>query len=60
MAKEPKAKQLPTLEISLDIPDDTPEDKVRELVKQTVLRADMTHRAYGGHGLKVVKVETSA
>ena len=50
----------PALEITLEFPADTPPEKVQDLVNQAALRADMTHRSLGGHGLKVVKVETSA
>lgn len=47
------------LKITLDLPDDFPPKKLEELVKETVLRADMTDRSLGGKGLvlDVVNVE---
>lgn len=58
MEKETQPKQTPALKITFEIPDDTPAEKVRELLTQAALRADMTHRTLGGHGLKVTRVET--
>ena len=47
------------LAIEIEIPDDTPPEKVKELIKQAALRADMTHRSLGGKGLTVNTVEVT-
>ncbi|MEM6836295.1 MAG: hypothetical protein AAF609_05520 [Cyanobacteria bacterium P01_C01_bin.120] len=46
-----------SLELEIDIPDDLPPEKVRELVQQAALAADAVHRSNGGSGLTIDTVE---
>ncbi len=41
------------LDISLEIPEGIDPEKIQEIVRQAVLRADAIHRSNGGSGLKV-------
>ena len=58
-AKSPRQelKVSSSLEITIDMPEDTPPEKVREIVKQAALSADAAHRANGGQGLQIDLVE---
>lgn len=54
-----RQQKFQALELEIEIPDDTPPEKVKELIKQAALRADMTHRSLGGNGLTVNTVEVT-
>ena len=41
------------LEIIIEVPENTSPEELREIVKQAALHADSVHRANGGDGLKV-------
>lgn len=45
------------LEISIEIPNDLPPDKLKEFIRQAVSSADAVHRSRGGHGLQIDTVE---
>lgn len=45
------------LELTIEVPEDTPPERVREIVRQAALKADAAHRAHKGKGLQIDTVD---
>ena len=52
--------RLNVLEIIIETPEDASPERIKEIIKEAALRADMTHRSFGGNGLTIKAVEVIA
>lgn len=47
-------------ELTIEVSEDTPPERIRDIVKQAALKADTAHRTHGGKGLKIDTVDIFA
>jgi hypothetical protein len=45
------------LELAIEIPENTPPERVGEIVRQAALKADAVYRAHGGQGLRIDTID---
>lgn len=56
-SKEVAEEEPRSVEVSIEFPEDTSPERIRDAVRQTALAADAIHRSRGGNGLQIDEIK---